>query len=317
MSRNKAGRTKMQPKNKGPTVRAGPPRIRAAGLDSAALAHAKLIADPCNAPLAHPVYPGGDAGYLVRVDSFLTYGGTGSAINGVLHYTPGYMNASGTELLVMQSTLPNNPVALSASSSAPGKTFLSTNSQGIRCVAACVKVSYPGVESNRSGRLHFGHTNAGVLDLADTPDIDGTAPLLPHYSRTPTDNIEIMWKPGEADAEFNDPNATADAAIRDRKSSITIVWAGIPQGVGLVFHFTAVYEWTPRAGFGLSGNQMGKAISNNSWDQVLDFLIKRGFKFVNSPAGFNMLGAAATSAISAVFGRMPTYPMTRNNRIAY
>lgn len=290
---------------------------RAAGLvrlDSNAAAYARLLADPCAAPLVHPVYPGGDAGFLFRADSVGSIGGGATDTSGILHWVPGYVNSSNTELLIGAASGSGANITATASGIGPGKAFLNANAFGARCVAACLKISYPGAESGRAGRLHYGHTQAGTIDSGDVVTVDGVAPLVQHYTRTPPEIVEIIWRPGIADTEFNDPNSAASAALRDRKSAITVAWAGLPVNTGLTFHFTAVYEWTPRPTAGVSTNTSGKNQSNNTMDQVLDALTRAGFHWVRNAAGAAGYGLAmgATAAISNAFGLMPANPMARS-----
>lgn len=283
-------------------------------LDGGAAAYARLLADPCNSAVVHPVYPGGDAGYLFRAESFVTLGNGATDTSGYLHWTPGYVNSSNTQLLAAVGATSTGAVAAAASgSNAPGTQFLATNAKGARCVAACLKVMYPGAESGRSGRIHYGHTSSGLIDLATSVSPDNVALTLQHYSRTPPETLELVWKPNIGDTEFNDPSETASAVIKDRKSAITVSWAGLPVNTGLVFHFTAVYEWTPAAGLGVGHNTLGKNVTSNTLDNVLDFLVDSGFKFVRHASG-NVVGGAidaVMSRISRTYGIMPAKPSTR------
>lgn len=283
-------------------------------LDSGAMDYARLLADPCNAPLVHPVYAGGDAGFLFRAESFVTFGTLAGETAGVVHWTPGYVNASGTQLLALGSAAGGTAgTAASFGSSSPGNAFLTSNARGVRCVAACLKVTFPGSESARAGRVHYGHTQAGLLDLSDSVTPDNIAQTLQHYSRTPTDTIELIWKPGAADTEFNDPGSSAHGQLRDRKGSITVAFAGLPAAVGLTFHLTAVYEWTPAPGLGVAHNALGKNRSRNTLDDVVDSLIAGGFTFARQAGGAMLNGAAAATVglMQRTFGLMPAQGRVR------
>jgi hypothetical protein len=193
------------------------------------------------------VYPGGDAGFLFRAESFSSFG-TGTTplpeTAGVIHWTPGYVNASNSHLLnIGVATATTSGAAGASGAQSPGTAFLANTARGVRCVAACLKVTFPGAESARSGRIHYGITPAGMLDAGESASPDQIAQTLQNYSRTPSDTIELFWKPGAADFEFNDPSATAVATLRDRKQSLTVVFAGLPGSVGITCHFTAIYEW--------------------------------------------------------------------------
>lgn len=286
-------------------------------LDEKAKEYARLIMDPCAAPLTHPVYPGGDAGFLFRAETFFTafVGATETA--GVLHWTPGYANGSHTDLISAGATNGTATVTMGTTYFGPGKTFLTSNARGARCVAACLKVTFPGSESVRSGRVHYGHTTAGTIDFGQSVSADHVAQLLQHYGRTPTDTIELYWLPSIADTEFNDPTESASAVIRDRKASLTVAAAGLPAGVGLTFHLTAIYEWTPAQNLGLANNSLGKNMSKNSMDDVIDAIKRTGFAFVKhvGMAGLNYMTGGASSMIQQVFGLMPSTGRNRSRQL--
>lgn len=295
--------------------------VSSKGLDQYGSAYAKLLVDPCNAALVHPVYPGGDAGFLFRAEAFTTAGGGVTETSGILHWSPGYVNSSNTELLAITAASGSGTnTAAAIGAVGPGKTFLGNNAAGVRCVAACVKVTYPGAESGRSGRVHYGITQASVLDAGDVTSADNMAPLLQNFTRTPPESFEVVWRPGIADTEMNDPGVAANAQLRDRKSAITIAWAGLPAGVGLTFHFTAVYEWLPKTSTGVGGNATGKNPSRNTFDEILDAVQSSGFSWVRNAAGAaahsfgQMAGGMGMAALTNAFGLMPAGPRVMARR---
>lgn len=307
--RNKKNKSKRMNKTKA-TV------MKTAALDQPAMDYARLLADPCSAPLVHPIYAGGDAGFLFRAESFKTYGTAAGRTAGIMHWTPGYVNTSNTELIVMTANDAVTPTALGGLSDSPGQAFIAANAKGVRCVAACVKITYPGTEQTRSGRVHYGITQAGMLDAGDLASADSTAQTLQHYGRTPAETVEILWRPGNADMEFNDPKEAASQFIRDRKSAITVAWAGLPVSTGLTFHFTAIYEWTPNIGLGVGHNAIGKARSRNTLDDVVDYLVGKGETFVRglAYAGGGAATAAVVDVVRSAFGLMPAGRSTRSTR---
>jgi hypothetical protein len=220
------------------------------------------------------------------------------------------VNGTNSELVAFENADSTVNTPVTASAFAPGKTFLAANARGVRCIAACLKVTYAGSESSRAGRVHYGHTSAGMIDVGASLAADNVAQTLQHYSRTPANTIELRWFPGAGDFEFNDPSESAGAIMRDRKTSLTFAWAGIPAGVSLTFHFTAVYEWRPAVGQGIGTNALGKSISRNTFDNVLDHLIRMGETFVGHAGA--AAGGVLASRVSSAFGLMPALPMRRN-----
>lgn len=292
-------------------------------LDAKAIEYAKLLMDPCSAAICHPVYPGGDSGFLFRAESVGTFGAAATQDCGFVHWAPGYLNATSSEIIASAGTGGGASLSGAANSSAPGRQFLSTNASAVRCIAACMKITYPGAESARAGRIHYGHTQAGLIDSGDTTSVDALAPNLQHFGRTPPDTIELVWRPSIADTEFNDPRAAASATLRDRKSALTFAWAGQPAAVGMTIHFTAVYEWLPVTGTGLAADVKGKNTSNNTMDEVLDFA-NNNFSWVRSAVHGGLssfgagVGAGATNAllgtVTSYFGTMPARQMRASNR---
>jgi len=289
-------------------------------LDRYAQDYLRLLCDPCGAPLVHPVYSGGDSGCLVRTDNFVTYGNTAGITAGAVHWTPGYPNSSGSDLLVGTGATAASAVTYGVTSDAAGKLFLNVNTRAARCIAACMKVSFTGAESARSGRVHYGHTSAGFLDAGSIVQPNYVAQALQHYSRTPTDVIEIFWKPSEGDFNFCDPVAVSSPQIRDMKNAITVAFADLPAGIGLTFHMTAVFEWQPSYGQGVSNDVTTKVQSQNSFGDVLKAATEMGFTFVHNTAAAatQFVGAGVLSGISSYFGQQNQRVVTRSSQsIAY
>lgn len=311
-------------KSKKKVVRAPRPRpALASKLDRKAMEYAMLLADPCGAPLVHPVYAGGDAGYLFRADSFFSVGNGAGQNAGIIHWAPGYSNIDETELLIGAGAGSSTALTVSATTvvpeNSPGKLFLTANAIGVRCVAACMKVVYSGTEQNRSGRFHWGHTQAGAIDTGDLVSVDQLAPNLQHFSRTPNDKIEIVWKPGVADQEMNDPSAASNPVVRDRKSAITMAFAGVGNTIGVTVQCTAIYEWVPRVATGFATNATGKNTSRNTLDDVLDYLQSIGFQWTK---GFmqDMVDRGTQQIIRTVagaFGSMPAVPRRTAGGMAF
>lgn len=289
--------------------------VTGTGLDSSALAYAKLIADPCNAPLAHPTYSGSEGGYLVRCESFGSLNTGATSTSGAVSWAPGAMGTSSVELCAFEaagSDVTAGMVPLSAFRS-PGRLFLRGNASVYRCVAACMRVSFAGSEAARSGRVHFGQASGAFAKNGTSYTADALAAGLTHYSRTPADEIEIMWKPNDADQLVRDPNLDTAPQDFERRAAIVVAWAGLPAGVGLTIRMTAVYEWQPLSGEGLSNPNLSKSPSRNSLDEVINYLIARGFRFVKSAAMHlaSPAGAAMLQNVTAAFGNMAAVPHSR------
>lgn len=168
--------------------RVGGTKAKRPQLDREAAQYAALLADPINAPLVHPIYAGGDGGYLLRVDSTIGLGVLAGSTCSYLHWTPGAIGPTGTDIVYAEASSSGAAtvaLASGAGNNTPGYTFLTTNASGARVVAASMQLAYIGSEQSRAGRIHYGQTTGGLIDVGDTPTVDGVAGSLPNWERTP------------------------------------------------------------------------------------------------------------------------------------
>jgi hypothetical protein len=277
------------------------------------MAFAKLLADPCQAALTHPVYSGGEGGYLVRTDQWYTFGTSGTDTAGYFHWVPGFMASDNHELMVAAAAGGGTGAAATAFAGVPGKTFITNTASAFRCVAACVRVTFPGAEAARQGRVHFGQTNGGVINNGVTYTPDSIATLLPHYTRTPAAEVELRWKPNDGDQLFVDPAIATQPEDRRRRGALTVAWAGLPAAVGLIFHMTAVYEWQPLAANGLAVPNASRSLSRSTLDQVLNYMQNAGESFVSGV--FEAGHGALASYLGGAYGLMGA-PMRRRGMTA-
>lgn len=222
-------------------------------LDRAAIEWAALLRDPCNAKLVAPCYPvGTGASVLMRFenDQIIANGATEVASFGAL--IPG-------AALAFQNAGPLTTDLLGAvfgvqTSMAPGFAFLNTNVTSARAVAACVQITYPGTELNRSGIVGIGviPAEAIVNNIATgsgggniTTSAAQVRIMTQHVERMPATVVEVKWFPGEKDAEPVNPENLATAnqaqALVGRNA---IVWSasGFPVSTGIRVRSVVIYE---------------------------------------------------------------------------
>ncbi|APG76263.1 hypothetical protein 2 [Changjiang tombus-like virus 6] len=293
-------------------------KIPRSPLDAQGLAYARLLADPCNAPLVHPVYSGTEGGYLIRADSFLTVGANALEQAGVFQWVPGGIDALQDNILLgaaANATTAINPGVSGAAS--PAWDFLTNTASQVRCVAACLRIMYPGSESSRSGRIAFGQASGALLKSGVTVTANNLANTMAHYCRTPADEIEVVWKPNDADQLFRNPALNGALQDLDRRAALVCSFAGLPAATGVVFRMTAVYEWQPRVNEGIAVPNLSKSMSSNTLDDVVNYLIQRGYGFINGAAASagHGLSAGLISGISGVFGVMPSVTTSRSRRV--
>ena len=261
--KNKSSRRGQQPKR----------RMRmAASLDSAALKYARLLSDPCNADLCHPVYAGTEGGYLVRLKSFLTAGGSGSAVDSITCFNPFGRNDTGFQQWC--ATYASAGGGLGNVSEFGSMPWLSTGGVGYyRPVAGCLKVHYIGAELERKGlvSLIVGKQQCQYGDAYGSTTADALVPTSAKTVRLGSEPHELRWAPMTPDdTEYStqyQPGGSYTPVGVVKGTVLTVIVQGAPAGsVRLEVDF--VYEWLPEYSSGLV-NSITTPPSRNTLNDVL------------------------------------------------
>lgn len=241
---------------------------RSSGMSKATNDYIRLLTDPCNAPLVHGIYPGTGGGIVSRFESDFIYGGGATDTCLALVWVPGLnLVFQPNILLPSDNTVYAN--TLGSTTNMPGYNFLTTTAGSFRCVAACMQVSYPGSELNRSGVISLGvQDGASLMPLLPTTQggrggtvtVQQMRSMAQHTERTPATTAEIVWMPGEADGDnFSYGNAgpppsypgTGDGVQYQGRNALSLSAANLSLAVGLRIRLVYVCEWTPRVNQGI------------------------------------------------------------------
>lgn len=272
------------------------------GLDRQAVEYARLLADPCNAPLAHPLYVGADGGIVARFETDLVVFVSGTTTAAAFVWTPGGIGTTGTVASNLSQF--ESPLSSSGATAAglvpatnPGFNFLSANASAARCVAACLQVYWPGSEQNRAGYITYGKCPGSSVIIGTAGyTADGVGTIFQTSQRMPVDRIDVVWKPMDGDQQWTNPSANTPTIELTRKGAVGFVVKGIPSGTGVRVRMVAVYEYMPIAASGLSIPYDSRNMSNNTLDQVVNFLDRIG-GFTDGAVKF---GASALRAAGKV-----------------
>lgn len=215
------------------------------------LAYARLLNDPCNAPLVHGPFGDGSGGMISRFESDFIWGASPICFNGILGFLP-----SGPSLYQGLTVNDLDTVTLSGMSGAPGSDFLNANASAYRCLAACIQLYWPGTELNRSGIVSVGCLPAELVFSTDCSSAR-VRTLSQFVERTPEGMVEIKWQPTTYDSMFTDAGDAASSGSgidsklgTSRRNSLVATFSGVPSNVGMRARVVAVYEWKPRVGSG-------------------------------------------------------------------
>lgn len=232
-------------------------------LDKAAAEYAKLLADPCNAPLTRGVYSA-TAGSLVsrfEADFILNAGPT--EVASIFAFAPGTGTCYGNAVPLTADTTASS--LQFAGGTVPGGAFLSATAGTVRALAACMQVSFPGTELNRSGIIGMGVVPGGTITpalVAGSGGPGGTTTaaairqLCQHTERMPQNMAEVLWMPGDGDAltiastKIN-AAATSNAPDLEDRNLLLMSASGFPVSTGIRIRLVVVYEWSPRIAQGI------------------------------------------------------------------
>lgn len=303
--RKNTNASKQQKKKKASGAMTRRPSAPTSGLDAWGAAYARLLRNPCGAELAHPVYSGGSGGYLVRVEKDFLVATTLTSTCSYGWFAPSNMSptngATTFGTFDTTSDLNSGSAVGAAAEEQPGFAFLSSVAQGVRCVSACLQVSYPGAELNRSGIVGLGTTTLAIAAGANTAA--GMRTLATKVARTPDGVLEVKWTPNDAAQHYVNPNdSNASGNFEDDFPALFYTAAGLPAGVGLRVRLVAVYEWLPRSTMGVIGTPGDNVTkSRNTLNHVINALRNAGdWAF----EGFTSAGHAASSiGAAAIAGR--------------
>lgn len=236
--------------------------------------YARLLSDPCNAPLVQPLYEGYDGGYMIRFESFHTWNASAGATSGYFMYTPGAIGPNNIDLIGGEGATSSTAIAAAAyGNQLGGRTFLQGSAASVRVAAACMEITYSGSEQSRAGRIHYGQVQGSVLDVGDSRTPDQVAAILPYYERTPATVTSLALRVGAWDGNFTDPNVSTVGSNKDKNAALAFAWVGLPTSVAITVKITCVYQWQPVVSSGIANSSMPQSrTGGGTLSQVLQYL---------------------------------------------
>lgn len=201
----------------------------------------KILIDPCNAELTRPY--SGELGIVQR----FVYDGTINT-GGIL--TCGYLilqpQRPGQAKLAFNASVDAAPVAYDGY--APGYSFVTANGAKCRALAACVQLFASGASfSNLTGEWAIGVLSADTIIQGQSVSVDNLFQLSNQRGTLSKEPVEAKWQPGVLDHTYN----TVSEGMGADNNLVFIAYRGAPAGVQLSYRYTAVLEWTPKAGVGI------------------------------------------------------------------
>lgn len=290
---NQARKVRAKPKSK---TKLRPVRAVVSALDNGARAYARMLLDPCNAPLCPPVYTGMGTGQYRRFRK--VFSPSALAAEGCYIFTPG----SNIQLAATHvAANVGNPYTFNKFTIFDAAVIgISTLGAGVetRCLAACVKIRYIGPESARSGVVGTrttpfawafdGTVSNNVVQLGDCAVINRTGEVM----------HEVKFTPGVGDELFSPADGSV-AALTRQQGSMGFAWSGMTGGDFQV-EVTAILEVETTAGLVPAPVV---PTSKNSLNQVLVALgppANWAYGHIVAPTLRSIAGAAMQTVTSGV-----------------
>lgn len=240
-------------------------------LDKHALAYARLLANPCDADLVHPLYATGNAGYLIRTKQFVLGGGNASAVDFYSAFSPSGLSSSTTSnSMWTHAYTGTTALTMGVAAGGLGPSYLGTGLvASYRPVAGCIKVHYSGAESVRSGTISVGITTSPLLVNGEGAGAEPQyRPLAVRSVRLGTEPVELRWLPLDpSDQEYTTMLAPV---VGGPGTTLFVLGSNVPPG-SVTLECDFVWEWTPELVQGLPA-AISSPKSNSTLAQVLNYL---------------------------------------------
>lgn len=247
------------------TTKATAPRV-----DPSVLSYARLLADPCEAPLARAHYGATGSGYLAKFSTSINITTTSS--HGCIIWFPDYIHTGNYTSCIGYvtddaSTAPTEPVGSgSAIGDVTGTSYDDpagewvTNSacEDARTISACMRLMYTGTKDAQSGKLGVVTGLTKEMVCADLDDFVTVNELMRKAKSSRfADDVEVKWRPSESSENFRAEHHSEHAGIYigasptrtifgDQCQGMAIVWQNCVSGTSLSLELHKAIEWRPK-----------------------------------------------------------------------
>lgn len=303
MAKNKTTLVCKEQAKKQPAKKRRNAKVKKQALDVHAMAHARMLADPCNADLAPTVYTG-DRGYMNRFVNNYSAGVTTGQTAWCIIVKPGNQVAH----LSADTTSATATILTYSTTNFAGNVFLAANSSKARTAGYCVDVRPFSSPNTVTGTIHFGIVNAQSLAA-------GTSITYDNLTQYCTDSVSasqalmaplsVKWSPGSFDDRYSPYGSLADDD--SDRNVILIVGIGFPAATGAQLRCVSIVEWAPLKGLGAVNDATSVRYSTFDKDAVLQYLKSKDSSWWWSigTRGLRFIKAASTFYAGGAIGAMP------------
>lgn len=252
------------------------------GLTAGERAYARLLSDPCNAPIAPGMLANGAGTSIQRYenDFLMLTGPTETSAN---------ICISPTNLAVwhgFQSSDTTN-ISFTSAYTFPGAGTVSTAAR-YRPLAVCAQIYWTGSEQTRQGLVAMGNAPLGQLPPTNLTPAELRS-SMPYVARFPDQGVGIKWRPSEVDVAWRTGGSPVDSALWLQAS-------GLPVSTMIRVRIVAVMEYELPMNLG-SGTPVqnypppNTANDTDGWSRALQYLDKTGHWLLDNAAAIGHAAA--------------------------
>lgn len=218
-------------------------------MDHGELAIARMLTDPCNAPLIGGFLPG-DRGFVNRFTRIntISMGATNTCFYAV--FAPSINAAAAAAVTNTSTTI----VGSLDRTLGPGYTYLNNNAYKLRSTGACLQVWSDVAPLSVTGNVAYGVVPIQAVQDGSAKTIAGVSQLLSHVTKLTANSVELKFSLGAND-QFYDPNnvgATVLPPDVDDRNVLVVVGWGLPANSTYTCRLTNIVEWSPKADLGMT-----------------------------------------------------------------
>lgn len=216
------------------------------GSDPRALALAKSLSDPCNAPLEPGCYPG-QIGFVQRLSNTftITLGASDTAF--VLGVTPSHGISTQSTAVAATTTLA--PTFLNTFF--PGGPFLVANARCMRALGGCIEFFTNAPVTSAQGTFLYGVGPHSLL-ANGAVSIGAVGAALQYMNKANTQAYEVKFRPGAFDQQYHRTNVNVSDDVWDDVNSMIVCGTGFPVNSSITVKVTVIVEYLPLSNLGLA-----------------------------------------------------------------
>lgn len=231
----------------------------------------RLIADPCEAEMAHG-YALSTEGVVQRFTQYYTPAATSETA--FSYYVD--PTQQGSAAIGQMLGAGSGAIGTVTYAPLPGQTFIDATADAVSTLACCVEVLYTGTLTNRKGYIAVAQGNRNVLfDAINAPTntFSQLVSLSNAVAPVPSSTVSLKWSPTVAN--FNGSQNSTESGGFTHSNALLVTAIGVNPN-DFVVRVTVVYEYAPKVGLSMPLNRVTRVTPVGVGERITSFLDRMG-----------------------------------------